>query len=57
MDQIGNDQVKVMSTMAKMAAIKISAEEEEGRRIRDSLFVPRVTELNEAINSCRKKIM
>ncbi|KAA1090425.1 hypothetical protein PGT21_017087 [Puccinia graminis f. sp. tritici] len=55
-DQSGHDQVEVTSTTATIATMQVPAEEEEGRRIRDSLLLPRVTALDEAINSWRKKI-
>jgi hypothetical protein len=45
-----------MSTTATIATVQPTPEEEEARRLRDALLMPRVPALDAAINSWRNNI-
>ncbi|KAA1110727.1 hypothetical protein PGT21_030403 [Puccinia graminis f. sp. tritici] len=53
---VTDDQVDVMSTTATIATVRPTPEEEEARRLRDALLMPRVPALDAAINSWRNSI-
>ncbi|KAA1139202.1 hypothetical protein PGTUg99_037312 [Puccinia graminis f. sp. tritici] len=53
---VTDDQFDVMSTTATIATVQPTPEDEEARRLRDSLMMPRLPRLDATINSWRKKV-